>query len=43
LHEMLNFFETMSGFYEQVSRIPTPSLIKLIKMGDRLRKLLNSK
>ncbi len=43
LQEMLNFFETMTGFYEQASRIPTPSLIKLIKMGDRLRKLLDSK
>ncbi len=43
LQEMLNFFETMTGFYEQASRIPTASLIKLIKMGDRLRKLLDSK
>lgn len=43
LQEMLNFFETLTGFYEQVSRIPTGSLIKLIKMGDRLRKILETK
>jgi len=43
LQGMLNFFETLTGFYEQVSRIPTGSLIKLIKMGDRLRKILETK
>jgi len=43
LQEMLNFFESMTAFYDQVSRIPTGSVIKLIKMGDRLRRFMETK
>lgn len=40
LAEMLNFFETMSSWYSQIRRLPTGAVIKFVKMGDRVRKLL---
>ncbi len=38
--EMLNFFESMSAWYTQIRRMPTGSVIKFVKLGDRVRKLL---
>ena len=40
LSHMLEFFETMSGWYEQMRRLPTAGVIRFVKMGDRIRKLL---
>lgn len=40
LSEMLSFFETMSTWYEQIRRLPTGAVIKFVKMGNRVRKLL---
>ena len=40
LREMLGFFETTSGLYEQVKAWPTTTLIKLAGMGDKLRRLV---
>ncbi|MGH2375594.1 MAG: GbsR/MarR family transcriptional regulator [bacterium] len=40
LLEMLEFFETMSGCYEQMRRLPTRALIRVVKMGGKVRKLL---
>lgn len=40
LSEMLAFFETMSTWYTQIRRMPTGAMIKFVKMGDRVRKLL---
>jgi DNA-binding transcriptional regulator GbsR (MarR family) len=40
LGELLNFFETVTGWYEQVKRLPTSSLLKLARLGDKIRKLL---
>lgn len=33
------FFETTSGWYEQVRRLPTPALVKFMRMGDKALKL----
>jgi len=38
--EMLRFFETMSGWYGQMRRMPSGALVKFVKMGDKVRKLL---
>ena len=43
LADMLGFFEVMTGGYEQLRKLPTPALIKLVKLGDRLGKLLGAK
>ncbi len=40
LNEMLEFFESVSNWYTQLRRMPTWSVIKFVKMGDKVRKLL---
>ncbi len=40
LAEMLKFYETITAWYAQVRRMPTKSVIKFVKMGDKVRKLL---
>lgn len=38
--DMLEFFETMTRWYEQVRSWPTGSVIKFAKMGSKIRKFL---
>jgi DNA-binding transcriptional regulator GbsR (MarR family) len=38
--ELLHFFETMTTWYEQVKRLPTPTLLKMVRLGEKIRKLL---
>ena len=40
LQEMLEFFEIMTKSYEQVRDMPKEELLKVLKLGDKLRKLL---
>jgi DNA-binding transcriptional regulator GbsR (MarR family) len=40
LVEMLSFFESVAAWYSQMRRLPTGSVIKLVKMGNRIRELL---
>ena len=40
LAEMLQFFELMSAWCEQSQKLPTPALIRMVKMGDKLGRLL---
>ena len=35
---MLDFMETLSIWYDQVSRLPRPVLMKLMKMGGKVAK-----
>jgi DNA-binding transcriptional regulator GbsR (MarR family) len=37
---MRDFFETMSAWYEQIDQLPTPAVIKFVKLGAKLQKLL---
>ncbi len=39
IHNMLDFVETTSDWYEQISDIPTPTLTKLMKLGKGITKL----
>jgi DNA-binding transcriptional regulator GbsR (MarR family) len=43
LGDMLEFFELMTAWCEQTRRLPTPAVIKLVKMGDRIGKLLGAR
>ena len=43
LMELLNFFETMTGWYEQMRGVPTSMLLKCVRMGDRVFKFLGLK
>ena len=40
LRELLEFFETTSSWYNQVRQMPTESLIKFMKVGDRIQRFL---
>ena len=40
LEAMLEFFEMSNAWAEQVQKTPTPILLKAVKMGERVFKLL---
>ena len=42
LGDLLGFFETTTSWYEQIRRMPTGAVIKFVKMGDKLRKLIGA-
>ncbi|UCH84368.1 MAG: MarR family transcriptional regulator [Candidatus Latescibacterota bacterium] len=42
LAEMLEFFETITTSYEQIRDMPKEELLKLLKLGDKLRRLLGA-
>ena len=42
LRAMLDFFETMSTWYTQIRRLPQGAVIKFVKMGSRIGKLLST-
>lgn len=42
LEEMLEFFETMTSWYEQISDMPKDQFQKLVKLGGKLQKLLGA-
>ncbi len=41
LQAMHKFTTDVSGFHDQMLRVPTPTLLRLIKMGDKIVGLLN--
>ncbi len=41
IKDILDFFETISNAYDQSNKLPTPVLIKLFKMENRVDKLLS--
>ena len=40
ISNMTDFLETLTGWYEQVSTIPKPSLMKLMKLGSKITRIL---
>lgn len=40
LSDLLGFFETMGGWFEQIRKLPNSGIVKLAKLGDKLVKLL---
>ncbi len=40
---MRDFFETMSGWYEQIDQLPTPAVIKFVKLGGKVAKWVDGK
>ena len=40
LAEMLDFFETMMNWYEDMRKLPSGAMIKFVKMGGKIRKVL---
>jgi DNA-binding transcriptional regulator GbsR (MarR family) len=40
LGDMLAFFELMTTWAEQTRKLPTPAVVRMVKMGDKLGRLL---
>jgi DNA-binding transcriptional regulator GbsR (MarR family) len=40
LRELLTLFETMNGWYEQLQRLPRTTVMKLVKLGAKISKVL---
>jgi DNA-binding transcriptional regulator GbsR (MarR family) len=40
LSDMLQFFELMTGWVEQTRTLPTPAVVRMVKMGNKVAKLL---
>ena len=40
---MRDFFETMSAWYDQIDQLPTPAVIKFVKLGNKVSKWIGSK
>lgn len=40
LKELLGFFEATTSCYEQMKQLPTQTMIKFVKAGDKVRKVL---
>ncbi|MEO7300729.1 MAG: ArsR family transcriptional regulator [Verrucomicrobiota bacterium] len=40
ISDLLGFFETTGGWYEQIRKLPTAAVIKFVKLGDKMLKLL---
>jgi DNA-binding transcriptional regulator GbsR (MarR family) len=40
LRELLEFFETTSSWYNQVRQLPTETLVKFMRVGDRIQRML---
>jgi DNA-binding transcriptional regulator GbsR (MarR family) len=42
LADLLEFFELMTTWYDQTRAMPIPAVIKLVKLGDKVRKLMGA-
>jgi DNA-binding transcriptional regulator GbsR (MarR family) len=42
LSELLVFFEKTTAWYEQIRRMPTAAVVKLVNLGEKVRKLLGA-
>jgi DNA-binding transcriptional regulator GbsR (MarR family) len=40
LADMLEFFETMTSWYEQTRKMPTGAVVKMCKLGDKVARLV---
>jgi DNA-binding transcriptional regulator GbsR (MarR family) len=40
IERMLTFIDTLTNWYEQVKRLPKPTLVALMKMGSRVAKFV---
>lgn len=43
IRDVMNFLDTLDSWYEQIRGLPRPTLIKLIKPGARIQRILGKK
>jgi len=36
IHQMTEFLETLTGWYEQMMKVPKPTLVKMMKLGSKI-------
>lgn len=42
LSELLGFFEVMGGWYDQMKKLPNAALVRFLKLGDKILKVLGA-
>lgn len=42
IRELLEFFETMMNWYGQIRRMPTGAVVKFVRMGDKVTRMLGT-
>jgi DNA-binding transcriptional regulator GbsR (MarR family) len=42
LSDMLSFFELMTTWYEQTRRMSTPAVLKFVKLGDKVARMIGA-
>jgi len=40
LSQLLGFFDTMGGWFEQIRKLPNSAVIKFVKLGDKVFKMM---
>ncbi|MEW8309746.1 MAG: ArsR family transcriptional regulator, partial [gamma proteobacterium symbiont of Ctena orbiculata] len=43
IREVLEFMETLDNWHGQIRNLPRPTLLKLIKLGDKVQKFLGAR
>jgi DNA-binding transcriptional regulator GbsR (MarR family) len=43
IHDVLDFMENISTWYEQMRQVPRPTLIKLFKLGSKVTNFITKK
>jgi DNA-binding transcriptional regulator GbsR (MarR family) len=43
IHNTLEFMELLTGWYEQMKKLPPPTLVKMLKLGAKVQNFLGSK
>jgi DNA-binding transcriptional regulator GbsR (MarR family) len=43
IHNTLEFMELLTGWYEQMKKLPQPTLVKIMKLGAKVQNLIGSK
>lgn len=43
IHHTLEFMELLTGWYEQMKKLPQPTLIKIMKLGAKVQNLIGNK
>jgi DNA-binding transcriptional regulator GbsR (MarR family) len=43
IHNTLEFMELLTGWYDQMKKLPQPTLVKIMKLGAKVQNLIGSK
>ena len=43
IHNTLEFMELLTGWYEQMRKLPQPTLVKIMKLGAKVQNLIGNK